>query len=89
MYGGRTRTHMVIALAAATMSDSFSALSIARNRDGEPRPFRSGGKASAKFYGRNGSGRINMPGEMMTKAGKRAQMQKDANRASPRRGRRR
>lgn len=43
----------------------------------------------SKNYGKNGSGRYHMPGGMMTKAGKRAQMQKDANRASPRRGRRR
>jgi hypothetical protein len=33
-------------------------------------------------------GRINMPGYMMTKAGKRAQMQKDNNRPSPRKGKR-
>lgn len=40
-----------------------------------------------RFFGPGG--RIHMPGAMMTKAGKRMQMQKDANRASPRRGRRR
>lgn len=43
----------------------------------------------AKLYGRNGSGRLHMPGQMMTKAGKRAQMQKDINRKGPRRGKRR
>lgn len=39
-----------------------------------------------KFFG---SGRLDMPGGKMTKAGKRMQMQKDVNRKSPRRGRRR
>lgn len=43
---------------------------------------KSGGKDSHRNYG----GRYNMPGYMMTKAGKRAQMQKDFNRASPRKG---
>lgn len=42
-----------------------------------------------KMFGRNGSGKINMPGHNMTKAGKRWQMQKDINRKSPRRGRKR
>lgn len=36
-----------------------------------------------------GTGRIQMPAHNMTKAGKRMQMQKDVNRKSPRRGRRR
>lgn len=42
-----------------------------------------------RHYGRNESGLLNMPGRKMTKAGKRAQMQRDINRKSPRRGKRR
>lgn len=45
------------------------------------------GAAKGKRY--FGTGRYNMPGAMMTKAGKRRQMQMDTNRASPRRGKRR
>lgn len=46
----------------------------------------SGAAKGKRFFG---SGRYNMPGAMMTKAGKRRQMQMDVNRASPRRGKRR
>ncbi len=46
----------------------------------------SGAAKGKKFYG---TGRINMPGGKMTWAGKRRQMQKDVNRKSPRRGKRR
>lgn len=48
-------------------------------------------KPSGAAKGRRyfGTGRYNMPGAMMTKAGKRRQMQMDMNRASPRRGKRR
>lgn len=42
-----------------------------------------------KYYGSNSSGKYHMPGQMMTKAGKRMQMEKDFRRKSPRRGRRR
>lgn len=43
----------------------------------------SGAAKGKRFFG---TGRYNMPGAMMTKAGKRRQMQMDINRASPRRG---
>lgn len=40
----------------------------------------------ARHYGRHASGRINMPGHMMTKAGKRWQMQRDFERCNRRKG---
>lgn len=43
----------------------------------------SGAAKGKRFFG---SGLYNMPGAMMTKAGKRRQMQMDINRASPRKG---
>lgn len=46
----------------------------------------SGAAKGKRFFG---TGRYNMPGARMTKAGKRRQMQIDVNRASPRRGKRR
>lgn len=46
----------------------------------------SGAAKGKRFFG---TGRYNMPGAMMTKAGKRRQMQMDVNRASPRKGKRR
>lgn len=46
----------------------------------------SGAAKGKRFFG---TGLYNMPGAMMTKAGKRRQMQMDNNRASPRRGKRR
>ncbi len=44
---------------------------------------RHGAATAKRFFG---TGRYNMPGTMMTKAGKRRQMQIDTNRASPRKG---
>lgn len=41
----------------------------------------------SRNYGRHGSGRYHMPGQMMTKAGKRAQMQKDFSTCNRRKGR--
>lgn len=46
----------------------------------------SGAAKGKKYFG---TGRYNMPGGKMTKAGKRRRMQMDINRASPRRGKRR
>ncbi len=42
---------------------------------------------NAKLYGRHDSGLYHMPGQMMTKAGKRAQMQHDFATCNRRRGR--
>lgn len=42
---------------------------------------------NARHFGRHDSGRYHMPGQMMTKAGKRMQMQKDFENCNRRKGR--